>query len=414
MPKPRASKLETPSSRARLTPRKKPYYVKIAPGIHLGFRRNAGPGTWSVRFADGGTEWLKKIGLADDVEPAAPPAVLNYWQAIEAARNLARKQPGAVDDDSRPLTVAEALDRYQAHLAANGGDTGNVTRVRGHLPAALAGKPIVLLGAVELKRWRDALAGKLTPASVNRTVSMLKAALSLAAAHDPRIGSTGAWKVGLASLSNAHRARNVILDDDTVIRIVGAAHGRDGAFGLLIEVLATTGARLSQVARLEVGDLQAERARLMMPLSAKGRDRAKRHERRAVPIPHGLVAKLEQVAAGRPANAPLLTRRNDRWGPKNNKKDRKAFREIVAGLGLAPDVVTPYALRHSNIVRMIRAGTPIRIIASLHDSSITMIERSYSKHISEHSDDIVRPALLTLDEASPVDTVVTLSKRRPK
>jgi hypothetical protein len=48
--------------------------------------------------------------------------VLNYWQAIEAARNVARKQPGAVEDDNRPLTVAEALDRYEAHLAANGGD----------------------------------------------------------------------------------------------------------------------------------------------------------------------------------------------------------------------------------------------------------------------------------------------------
>jgi hypothetical protein len=80
MPKPRASKLETPSSRARLTPRKKPYYVKVAPGIHLG---NAGPGTWSVRVASDGSEWLKKIGLADDLEPAAPPVVLSYWQALQ-------------------------------------------------------------------------------------------------------------------------------------------------------------------------------------------------------------------------------------------------------------------------------------------------------------------------------------------
>jgi hypothetical protein len=42
--------------------------------MHLGFRRNTGPRTWSVRGADGSTQWLKKIGLADDVEPAAPPA----------------------------------------------------------------------------------------------------------------------------------------------------------------------------------------------------------------------------------------------------------------------------------------------------------------------------------------------------
>jgi integrase len=413
VPKPRASKLETATSRLKLPVRKKPFYVKLGRGVFLGYRRNASGGSWSVRSADGGGgEWLKRIASADDFEPAAPPTVLNYWQAMEVARKLARQQPGAVEDDSRPLTVAEALDRYQSHLTANEGDTHNVSRVRRHLPASIASKPVALLGAVELKRWRDALVGKLTPASVNRTTNALKAALSLAAEHDPRIAHVRAWKVGLASLPNAHRARNIILDDATIGRIVEAAYDRDIDFGLLIETLATTGGRFSQVARLEVGDLQAARARVMMPLSAKGRDRAKRHERRAVPIPHGLVAKLEHAAAGRPTDAPLLRSNSVAWGRKGKNHRRKVFREIVAALGLDPNAVTPYALRHSNVVRMIRAGTPIRIVASLHDSSIVMVEKAYSKHIVEHSDDIVRPALLSL-EASRSDKVVALTKRRP-
>jgi len=74
MPKPRAARLETASARRKLAVAKKPYYAKIAPGIHLGYRRNEGAGTWSVRAADGaGGEWLKRIALADDLEPAAPP-----------------------------------------------------------------------------------------------------------------------------------------------------------------------------------------------------------------------------------------------------------------------------------------------------------------------------------------------------
>src|SRR6516165_8538918 len=53
-PKPRAAKLETPTARRRLAARKKPYWTTISPGIALGYRRNAGAGTWPVRAADGG------------------------------------------------------------------------------------------------------------------------------------------------------------------------------------------------------------------------------------------------------------------------------------------------------------------------------------------------------------------------
>ena len=92
MPKPRNAKLESPTARRRLAVRKKPYWTTISPGIHLGYRRNAGSGTWSVRVADSGIEWIKKIAVADDLESTAPPAVLNYWQAVDAARALAGRR----------------------------------------------------------------------------------------------------------------------------------------------------------------------------------------------------------------------------------------------------------------------------------------------------------------------------------
>ena len=57
-------------------------------------------------------------------------------------------------------------------------------------------------------------------------------------------------------------------------------------------------------------------------------------------------------------------------------------------------MVTMYALRHSSIVRMLLQNIPIRLVASLHNTSITMIERTYSRFITEHSDDISRKALL--------------------
>jgi len=200
-----------------------------------------------------------------------------------------------------------------------------------------------------------------------------------------------------------------------VRRIVAAAYDHDRALGLMTEVAAVTGARLSQLARLEVGDLQADGAgpRLRMPLSAKGRTRNKRHERRPVPISATLAAVLRREAARRPSEAPLLLRSNgERWGHGRSRHHRNDFRAVVQAVGLDPDVVTLYALRHSSIVRQLLANVPIRIVATLHDTSVRMIERTYSRHIAEHTDALARRALLDITPPG-AHNVLALLGRRP-
>jgi hypothetical protein len=46
-------------------------------------------------------------------------------------------------------------------------------------------------------------------------------------------------------------------------------------------------------------------------------------------------------------------------------------------------------------------------VASLHNTSVAMIERTYSKYITEHSDDISRKALLQHEPPSG-DNIVAL------
>src|SRR5262249_7653518 len=284
-----------------------------------------------------------------------------------------------------------------------------------HLPGSILSKPVSLLGAPELRKWRDGLLAKgLAPGTVNRTKTGLRAALELAAAHDPRIANQRAWKVGLAALPDAHRARNVILDDTVVRRIAAAAYDHDRALGVMVEVAAVTGARRSQLARLEGAHLQADggEPRLLMPLSAKGRARNKRHERRPVPITAALASVLKQEAQGRAGDAPLLLRANgDRWGHGRRRHHRDDFRAVIEAAGLDPDVVTLSALRHSSIVRHLLANVPIRIVATLHDTSVKMIERTYSRHIAEHTDTLARRALLDTSQAATVN-VVALPGRR--
>jgi hypothetical protein len=61
-------------------------------------------------------------------------------------------------------------------------------------------------------------------------------------------------------------------------------------------------------------------------------------------------------------------------------------------------------------VRQLIANVPIRIVAALHDTSVAMIERTYSKHIAEHSDALARRGMLDL--AQPVaGSVVSLPQR---
>jgi integrase len=417
MPKPRASKLETPTARRKLPARGKPYYATVSPGIYLGYRRNAGGGSWSVRAVAAGADWVRKIGLADDLELSDGRSVLSYWEAITAARKLARRQPGDEIDDGRPVTVAEAVANYGRDLEARGADSYNATRARNHLSAALSNKPVSLLNARELKGWRDGLLAKgLAPATVNRTAIALRAALEAAAAHDPRIANVRAFKIGLAGLSDTHRARNVILDDATVRRLIEAAYAHDHKLGVLVDVLAVTGARPGQAARLTVADFRDDPAtpRLMMPKSGKGgsRNRAVRKtERSSVAITPALAAVLREEIANRHLDAPLLVRANgDAWRDNPSRDYRNVVRSIVSDIGLDPDVVTIYALRHSAIVRALLAGVPVRIIAASCDTSVRQIERTYSAHITEYSDHVARQGLLQIEPPAGA-AVIPITRR---
>ena len=61
--------------------------------------------------------------------------------------------------------------------------------------------------------------------------------------------------------------------------------------------------------------------------------------------------------------------------------------------------MTLYSLRHSSIARSLLAGTPIAVVAKLHDTSVRQIEAHYGKYILDHSDTIARRGLIDLPMA---------------
>ena len=418
--KPRASKLETASARRKLPISKKPVFIKIAPNVRIGYRKNLGPGSFSVRVTGPGIDWVKRIGLADDHEPADGRAVMSFWEAQDAARKLARRQPGDdAADDSRPLTVLETIEAYGRDLASRGGDDYNARRARLHLPASILSKPVALLRAAELCKWRDALVQQgLARSTINRVRTCLRAALTLAAKRDKRITNRHVWEDDLEALPNATMARNVVLADDVVGRLLTAAYGHDRQLGLLCDVVSTTGARPSQAVRLLIADLDlADRSapQLLMPRSGKGhanKRAAKMAERVRVQITPELAALLKQEAKGRAGDAPLLVRSNgEPWGYRRSDQYRREFAEVVTAAGLDPKTVTMYALRHSYVSRALLRGISITLIADATDTSEKEIRRHYAKLISDHSGEIMRRALLDLPQPSAAN-VVTLPGRR--
>jgi hypothetical protein len=324
----RSATLETRTARLKLPIKKKPYTARVAPGVRVAYRRNEVAGSWSVIAANGkGGNWMKQFATADDHEEANGETVLDFWQATERARIIARSNKDPDVDSGKPITVGGVLDSYEADLKARDSDAYNAQRVRVHLPDTLAHETVALLASPrKFRHWRDGLRKKgLTASTVNRTCAAFQAALEHAAKLDPRITNQRAWRTGLAALPDAEQSRNVIIPDDAVLRIVSAAYQESHRFGLLIEIAAVTGARVSQLARLQVGDVQGDRAdpRLMMPSARKGKGR-KRIERRPVPIPGNLATALKQASVGKLDEAPLLTRLDG--SPWRHSDHRHPFR----------------------------------------------------------------------------------------
>jgi len=204
--------------------------------------------------------------------------------------------------------------------------------------------------------------------------------------------------------------------------VIGAAYRDSNEFGEFVELAAVTGARSSQLARLQGENVQADfisidpqtkkkkrQPRVMMPVSRKGRGE-KKITHRPLPIPEALAERLK-------GRIGILLKRPDgeSWVKTNLSS---YFERFIKGVKLSQPKVTIYALRHTSIVRQLLAGVPIRVVAALHDTSVQMIEQNYSEYIADHADDLARPTLLeTMVIAPPAaadNVVVPLRKRRPK
>ena len=415
------------------------HFKGVDPEVHLGYRKSKRGGVWFVRWRNGHGYRQISLGVADD---ELREGMLDYNAAVRQARKTveaARKEARAAADGSPP-TVRTAVEAYVAGRDKRDSerrkrpirsDAGRLARYvlgrekRGNReaipPAPLADKQLHALTERDLLNWRNRLPDALKAASKQRLINDLKAALNAAYAENrSRLDATlpAIIKHGLKGMNGhgeetAPSARdNQILTDAQIGKLIraawdiDAAQKWDGHLYRLVVVLAATGARFSQVARMRVSDVQRARGRLMVPVSRKGKGSTGAS---ATPVAVGkdVLDALLPAVTGRAAGAQLLERWRHKQAPGGIEWQRagrgswqspsevtrpwQAIRERAN----MPDVI-PYALRHSSIVRGIRAGLPIRLVAAVHDTSVQLIERHYSRWIVDGLEELAARAVVPL------------------
>ena len=321
-----------------------------------------------LRAADGhGAYWTDTIALADDHEPADGAAVLTFWQAQDKARVLVRgecrrRSPGHRGGRARRLRARPGDARRRGQQCArrpqadprrrcSPARSGLLTFQRA---AALARRParrpqgVVGQSHLQGAQGRAQSGRRPRPAHRQRRGVAQRPGGPARRAHGPSCRAARARRAQARRAPPMRSARG---------SGSGPRSPRRPARG-----------RPDRPARRRA---TAGRPRRPAPDDAARSKKGgrKRIERRPVPIPPGLAAKLRAAAASRPPGAPLLTEAGGRRAGRQRPRSGRS-REAAARAGLAG--VTAYALRHSSIIRALLAGVPVRVVAAGHDTSVAM------------------------------------------
>jgi integrase len=366
----------------------------LAPGIALVYRRGkaaSADGTWSVRVRTSGgpTPYeLASIGLADDLTEPDGIKWLSYKQAIEVALRKARTMHR--DAKAMPLSVGEAVQTYIDRRKARG--TGRPKEDE----FALA----KYLGSLAHKRVADLDHGLLqafahkAPRNVCRS---LRAALNATPA-DIRPTSV------ILSALKEHRPQvkrpeiEAVMSDAEIDAMIAGARRYDRQYGLLIEVLASTGCRPSQVVRCRVGDLRVKENVLVVPASFKGKDPTALKPVSRMPLDPTLVHELTAWTKGKPDDALLFSvprhvRKGRGWRPEGERAWNKQDWGNAANAAEITGKWRTYDLRHARIVHLILGHVPVAAISDRLDTSAKMVEAAYARWIGSTTDDLFRSAL---------------------
>ena len=396
--------LDSRDARRRLKIRGKPYYRAIERRLHLGYRRlgDGQAGTWVARHYVGDQQYaVERIGTADDMMDADGVAILDFWQAQEAAREAMVERAHHAHGKHGPITVAAAMDEYLAFLENNRKSAADARyRDRAFIRPTLGDIEVAKLTADHLRKWMADMAK--TPArlrtreglkqqyasldnadakrarkvTVNRTLITLKAALNMAW-REGKVASNAEWS-RVTPFENVNTARIRYLSVAEAQRLI---NGCDPDFRLLVQAALETGARLGELVALQVHDFIPDTDTLAIRTSKSGKARH-------VVLTEEGAAFFKQVCAGRPGHATMLLRADgDPWG--------RAQQSPLMAVACKRAKITPsinfHGLRHTWASLAAMAGVPLMVVAkNLGHRDTRMVEMHYGHLAPSYVADAIR------------------------
>lgn len=374
-----AGDLSKVGRRGELKARREPYWQRLRGGCYLGFRpsQRGGAGTWIARVydADATKYCVKSLGDFGSLAPnerfaAAKKEAEKLAELVEAGGEVRRKIL-TVADACRDYGSArnEAEGRFKRHVYADPIAKVKLDKLRRHhlqqWRQRLAKKPsLVSRNKHGDKRTRDR-----APATVNRDMAVLRAALNTVLAPGPP-STEAAWQEALIAIPNASKRRTLYLDKGQRKKLLEETEVEAAPF---VRALCLLPLRPGALAALTVRDYDKRTCELTIGKDKTGRDRR-------IVVPAHAAKLLYAQAADKLPNAPLFMRGNGKAWDKNTWKQPIAAAVAAAGL---PNSASAYTLRHSTITDLVSAGLPLLTIAQISGTSAEMIERHYGHLASD-------------------------------
>lgn len=404
-------RIDTRTVRRRLKARNAPYTARIGRNVYLTYRRGPGQteGRWGVRAYTGeGKYKVAPLAAADDAQDADGSIVLDYDQAQQRARSVAKGLAKGDRDTLAPVTVNDALNDYlefqQDHRKSY---EQTRTMAEAHIKPALGRLLISELTTPRVRKWhsdlakaparlrgksvrkhspKDADAVRRRRATANRVLTVLKAALNYAF-REGYVDDDTAWRrVKPFSNVDAPRVRFLTLAESQ--RLINSA---DTVLRPLVRAALLTGARYGELAALQVADYDATAGTIYVRESKGGRPRH-------VPLTEEGQGFFEEVTAGRDRNKPIFIRENGKpWGKSHQSRPLK----IAAAKAKLTDV-SFHILRHTYGSFLAAESTPLQVIAAaLGHADTRTTEKHYAHLLPDFVADTIRANFPTLSKEKP-------------
>lgn len=360
------------TAREKLEPRREPYWLTLAKGCALGFRR--GPDTWIARFTkrDGSKTYQALQGATE------------YHEAKKAAEEWLGQIASSGVRSPKRATVRAACETYLADLKRHGRADAATTAEK-RFKGIIYNDPIADVALEDATKddfleWRERLRPGRQPRSINRHVRGVVAALNRAVALG-HIGNPETWRMSrLADDVEDEGETAVFLSPGQRRAVIAAASSQGAEFFRAIE---QTGGRPSELAAAKAGDFDGERVKLS---HKKGRPPKLRH-RYTVLGPKG-VALFVRLAKSKLPGALLLTEDGQQqWRPHVWAKEFRRAADIVNESAKGADRIPPdastYSFRHARISELLQVhGIDPLTVANQTGTSLQMIEKHYFRFIA--------------------------------